>query len=297
MKEQGGYTVVEVALAIGVSAALVFLLTGLMVTLGQQRFQDSMVTARTYLQSQYEEVRSIINPRLDDGSSLCSSDNDNPNSTTAGNSKCYFIGRMVKFSGENLEKYFIVAIPQSNEWPKINQKNGIIGDTADANLRSNDVHLKVLGAGSFKESNAATEPQHKSLSNGNEVRGVWSWNNNNITGGIDSVVILRSPIDNSVLTYTFDSNNADIIDGSGRLNMSNPGVKLSDWAMVAIKNGGAGHDGGAICFEGNASSSTAVTSHLPVNNGDNGDDLPTLDWNNLGGSNLNINKLKAICEK
>ena len=98
MKREGGYTVLEAGLALGVSASLILLTIGLGSMVSRRRFEDSLTMAQSFIQAQYNEVRSGINARIGG----TESDILGCGSNAAGNSEdCYSVGRLLTFGTDS----------------------------------------------------------------------------------------------------------------------------------------------------------------------------------------------------
>lgn len=99
IKTQTGFTVIETMLFLAVTGMLgAAILVGSGVAIGQQRYRDSVNSLKSYIQQQYNEVTSVANGR--DKSWLCN-DLSNVTQTTPsggearGTSDCMLLGRYV----------------------------------------------------------------------------------------------------------------------------------------------------------------------------------------------------------
>lgn len=96
----GGYTIVEVSMALAFSASLIILTVGLVGMVNRQRFKDSLVSLEVYLRQEYDDMRSDIAPtgnaksRLKACSDLGVSTSRSPSSTVGA---CYVVGRTIEF--------------------------------------------------------------------------------------------------------------------------------------------------------------------------------------------------------
>lgn len=263
MSKEGGYTVLETGLALGVSAALVILTFGLGTMVGRRRFQDSLTTTQSFIQTQYNEVRSGINSRYGgaSGSILdCGAD-------SAGNSaNCYTVGRLLTFGTDGsgngeVRSSFIVARVADSAWPDTEK-------TSIENLR--DVSLYAVTGDS---ADAGLRPAVENMG-GNQIIHAWSVTNGSTTShdvAATNVALLRSPLDGSLIVASNVQLGSD--DGSGVQSVTlqdNPGsgsdtnMLPSDKIAIGITNGGVGQQGGLICIAG-GDNSASVSNNNNVN--------------------------------
>jgi len=99
VKTETGFTIIEVMLFLGVTGLLVVgVLVGSGVAIGQQRYRDSVNSLKSYLQQQYSEVANVINGRP--GTWACDtaggvSDSVAGGGQPRGTSDCVVLGRYV----------------------------------------------------------------------------------------------------------------------------------------------------------------------------------------------------------
>lgn len=262
MKREGGYTIVETGLAIAVSASLVLLTVGLGTMVGRRRFQDSLTTVQSFIQTQYNEVRSGINSRLADTTSNllgCGT------SGAGNNPRCYMMGRLLTVipgTDGGIKSSYIVAKPSDpNHWPNTtysglqNLQTGVTlyavtNDTNDAGLNSS---TKLFGYGS-------------------DVASAWTIINGTVSS-IDpasaNIALLRSPTDGSMIIATNVGLQTDTSSGTQRITLRDSGASqinmdAADKLVLGIRNGTVGQQGGLICIAG-GDSSAGVSNNNNVN--------------------------------
>ena len=266
MKREGGYTVLETGLAIAMSAALVLLTFGLAAMVGRGRFRDSLVSAQTFVKQQYSEVRSSINSRLVDGNNsnqaLVSSCN---NATVPGNSaQCYVMGRLIEFyndgnTGQIKSSYVVATMDEltAKAWPDRNK-------SALDNLKNGNVKLYALTNDNGND--AGLNPSIKSIGADNRIVRSWQLDaSSNQAADIQpntpraNMIILRSPLDGSLVVAPMvgliSSNNLPKGVMKVDLGSVNGGMSINTKLALAIRNGGLGYPGGALCISGGDSSS------------------------------------------
>lgn len=273
MDRSEGYTLIETAMVIALSASLFLLTIGLAITASRENFKGNLTQIRTLIQSQYDEVKSGINSRENATYSNCAS----PSNTEPGNSaNCYQIGRAIKFSGEYAVVYYVVANAGS-AWPDK-------GLSDIDNLKSSSASLHFIGRVTYSGStpsvadnsvlsngynaNDFNKPQVVSLGGGNSIVSTKNWrgDDGDVHNSRNTIVILRGPVSGSTLVFG-GSNIID--DGTSSSNQ----IKLNDSdnsdftskTAFFIKSGSAGYNGGVICVDSNSSSSSSITMNFPIN--------------------------------
>lgn len=99
---KGGYTIVEVSLALAVSASLILLTVGLANMVTRQRFKDNLVSLESFIQRQFSDVRSNIAPSESEVlRKLCHGDYRDTSEIPVVNYACYPIGRYIKFDDDS----------------------------------------------------------------------------------------------------------------------------------------------------------------------------------------------------
>ena len=283
MKREGGYTVLEAGLALGVSASLILLTIGLGSMVSRRRFEDSLTMAQSFIQAQYNEVRSGINARIGG----TESDILGCGSNAAGNSEdCYSVGRLLTFgtdSGGNgyIKSSYVIAkvdgASKNEPWPSSD-----IGTGLD-NLKDKKVSLYAVTSDS--EDDGGLRATVKELG-GNTIERAWYINGNPTEPEKSEVqqispvsnsnlALLRSPLDGSMIVVanvnlsganpdtglqTVSLNNDD-----GKNTNYDENLTSSDKVVIGVANGGIGQQGGVICMSGGGSS--GVTNNNNVNLG------------------------------
>lgn len=251
MVREGGYTIIEVSLFLAISASLILLVAGLQSMVARQRFQDTMTSLRTTIQSEYEEVRSGINSRLG-GADIAGCGSDGAG-TAAGSSVCLATGKLIQFAVDSSD----VTISYVVATGTIPANDGTKTDEQALGAMT----LKVVGAASATAtSDAAAKPQTAKIQWGSEFAGGWTIPDSGTpTGGVSSIAILRSPISSAVLVFAFTANPVD--NDSGVLSLAN-GVINTPVALL-VRNADSGFKGAAVCVDRGASSS-AVRLAIPA---------------------------------
>ena len=112
MQRQSGFTVTEVTLFLGFTAML-FLITlvGTGAFVREARFGDSIHRLESYLQAQYDEVVSGVNPRPDTVSCNTTGVVTGLNSQPGTSQQCLLMGKMIQFDAgsDTVNTYYIVG--------------------------------------------------------------------------------------------------------------------------------------------------------------------------------------------
>lgn len=99
IKTENGFTIIEVMLFLAVTGLMAAaILVGSGVAIGQQRYRDSVTTLKSYIQQQYSEVTNVVNSR--DKTWTCDSNGNITEVSMAagdarGTSECVMLGRYV----------------------------------------------------------------------------------------------------------------------------------------------------------------------------------------------------------
>lgn len=252
MNRQGGLTVVETTLAMAISTAALVLVAGLAVNAGNKRFQNTMNEVRSFVQTQYDEVRTGINSRLG-GRTLKFSDGSvcyNDGSSAAGNSKCYVIGRLLEFNnGSNMiTSKYVVAVPRGSNWPN-DEKSGL------ENLDSSYVKLHVIDASSYGGGDVGVDSMKKIMSDGSTIKKLINFEDSGYsTTGANRIAILHSPVNSSIITV-FKPGSGDILSINTSYN-NNDYIKA-----VVVENGSTGYSRGLICIKGGDDASNVAVNY------------------------------------
>jgi type II secretory pathway pseudopilin PulG len=181
-----GFTIIETMLFLGVAGALtVGILVGSGVAINQQRYRDSVNSLKSFIQQQYSEVTNVVNGR--DGSEACANaavvrPPEMVVPQARGTSECMLLGRYVtidatgkKLTASNVVGYRTVGAPEASSDIAEITTNYTLGtspigqETADVAWNAVVVNQKTAGASS---------PMPISM------------------------LILRSPLSGSIMTYT-----------------------------------------------------------------------------------------------
>lgn len=180
IRKQTGFTVIEVMLFLAVTGLLAIgILVGSGVTIGQQRYRDSVNSVKSYLQQQYNEVAHVINGR--NKSWTCNSAGvitEVPSGQARGTSDCVILGRLVtvdstgtKLSASNVVGYRTPGTPVATSE---------VAEIANYKLSSSPIEPSIeeipWGAQIVKPKSTIAQPF--------------------------SVLIIRSPLSGSILTFT-----------------------------------------------------------------------------------------------
>lgn len=263
MNRQGGYTVIETTLAMAISATALILVAGLAVNAGNKRFQNTMNEVKSFVQSQYDEVRTNINSRLGGKVSNISGCDSDGSSSATGNSKCYVVGRLIDFGkigtegdASTISSQYVIAIPNNPAaWPDTT-KSGL------DNLKASVVTLRVIDASDFTGgADAGTDLMRKMMGDGSEITKVWNIAGSSVEN--QQMAVIHSPVDGNIITDIYPSVTGRVL----TLGTSNNGSGVVK--AVAIKNGGTGYGRGLLCIQGGDNASNmAINYNSQVADGD-----------------------------
>lgn len=278
MKERG-YTIIEVALFLAISASLILLTLGLWNMIARQRFQDTMTTLKSVIQSEYEEVRTSINERLGKLNVIgCADDGTiNPGQDKTGNSQCLAIGKLIQFetNSQNVTISYVVSVGNTSEQ--------YLDMSDESALKS--MHLSLVGSSSsydVSSSDSALLPKTTRIEWGGEFAGGWTLPAAGVPASTNTIAILHSPISGAILVFTFKGG-INPVGTTGSLSVTDTNSSVSQPIAIMIRNGQVGFRGAAICVD-SGSSSTAVRTAIPADNYyDFSSNIPDLD------------KLKELC--
>ena len=239
---------VEAALAIAMSAALILLTAGLGTMVNNRRFRDSLTTTQAFIQSQYSDVQSGINSRLADDASF---NLFNCGTKVAGlNSSCYVVGRLISLTASGITSSYVIARPSdSRSWP--NQDR-----TGLENL-TNGVTLYAVS--DSQDDDAGMANINRSFGYGSTAVNAWVVRSN---GSVErknvnesNLLIVRSPVDGSLIIATNVSLGSDAL-GSRINSTSISGATTNQMIAWGIENGLVGQSGGLICIANNGGSAS-----------------------------------------
>lgn len=184
-KTNNGFTIIEVMLFLAVTGALaVAILVGAGVSIGQQRYRDSVNSLKSFVQTQYNEVTNVINDR--DKNWTCDANgnvtaNQNGSGEPRGTSNCVILGRFITVddTGTKLSSSDVIGY---------RHPNAATAGSDIAELRTNyDLTLSPINPETTEISWGAQVVQPKTT-----------------TPMPISMLILRSPLSGSVMTFTQD---------------------------------------------------------------------------------------------
>lgn len=176
-----GFTIIEIMLFLAITGALaVAILVGSGAAINQQRYRDSVNSLKGYIQDQYGELTSVINS--DEPKPVCSSLGSEVNlditkQQARGTSDCLVMGRYILIEPTKLTSYNVIGHPPADQTGK---------DDIEV-LQS--YALTLDGAESDDVSWGAQIVRPKTTD-----------------GMTTSVLIVRSPLSGTILTYIQDGN-------------------------------------------------------------------------------------------
>jgi len=191
IKTETGFTIIETMLFLAVTGLLAAaVLVGSGVAIGQQRYRDSVNSLKSYVQQQYSETSNVINSRNKswtcDG--LASVSEVNPSAGEArGTSDCVLLGRFITIdaTGTRLNTANVVGFRNPSAQ---NMTSDIAEITTNYKLGispiDNDTDIVSWGAQVVKQKSTTPMPL--------------------------SILILRSPLSGSIMTFVADGVQTDI---------------------------------------------------------------------------------------
>jgi len=186
-RHDSGFTVIEVTLFLGFTAMLfIITLLGTGAFVREARYGDSMRRLESFLQSQYSEVVSGVNPRPDTVGCNPAGNVTTGSPTVPGTSdKCLLMGKLIVFTADSdtVDTYYILGIePVSPPDPAVTPVSAIIESY-------NPKIVDTVGKESFES------PWGMVFKDGSK-----SINPRNA----DAIAFIRSPNSSQVVTYVFD---------------------------------------------------------------------------------------------
>ena len=188
-----GFTVIESMLFLAVAGALTIgVLVGSGAAINQQRYKDSVVSLKSFIQQQYNEVTNVVNGRV--GTEACANAVVVPPGATTtaqarGTSECLLMGRYVTVdtSGTVLTASNVVGYRTNPDAPEA---------ASDALEISSNYRLGVssIGQDSIDVAWGATVVKPQT----NEPLSL-------------SILILRSPLSGSIMTYTSEGATSNLV--------------------------------------------------------------------------------------
>lgn len=195
-QKHSGFTIIEVMLFLAITGALtVGILVGSSVVIGQHRYRDSVNSFKGYVQDQYSQIANVVNSETKQPTCTRTGDTLELKASipvARGTSECVVMGRFIFINGDRATAYNLVGQPPGS------LPSG--GDTAVLNTYA----LALQSPDEYEISWGARIVEPKST-----------------TSTVASILIVRSPLSGSILTY--------ILDGDRR---SDVRAMLSDANMI-----------------------------------------------------------------
>ncbi len=184
--KQRGFTIIEVSLFLAITGLMIATLVfGMQRMISQVRFNDSINSLTAYMQSQYEEVRSGINPR-DVGVNIC---NTSSTESAPGSTNCLLIGKVLHFnqSSSVVETAYVVAknVPALEELSGLSDQAALLKTTlvAETSETTQDIQWgATFERGTTYGSAASFSPTD-----------------------VNTLAIMRSPISSQVMVFAFNA--------------------------------------------------------------------------------------------
>jgi type II secretory pathway pseudopilin PulG len=183
MRANHGFTIIEVMLFLAVTGALtVAVLVGAGASIGQQRYRDCVNTLKSFIQSQYSEVTNVVNDRSQNWT--CSNNGTVTQTQNGGEvrgtSNCVVLGKLVTVDASG----------------KILTSSNVIGSRASgAPEGAND----IAELQNYDMTVSPINSQTNEVSWGAQIVSPQTTNPQ-----ATSILIVRSPLGGSVLTFTAD---------------------------------------------------------------------------------------------
>lgn len=181
-QSQSGFTIIEVMLFLAVTGMLTIgILVGSSATLGQQRYRDSVNSLKGFIQEQYGQIANVVNSQTKNP--ICSKTGSKltlgaDNIQDRGTSECVMMGRLLLVEPTQVTAYEVIGRPEA----------GAAGDSDTEALKN---YLYATSSSEVKDISwgaVVVEPK--------------------TTDGLTaSILILRSPLSGSIMTYVKDGDN------------------------------------------------------------------------------------------
>lgn len=250
-EKQRGFTIIEVSLFLSLSALLLAtLIFGMQRMVSQARFEDSVNSLTSFIQSQYEEARSGINPRsVGDIDAAC---NGAVGVASApGTSNCLLIGKVLHFNQDSSDVRTSYAIATTVPDSSLSDQ---------AALEASNLIEPDVGQQTYEIQWGAEFTMGRLL---NPPTGLPA-----TASEVDTIAILRSPVSSQVLVYLYKDSAQPLSQkiagptgaGAGVLNQQGVFV-IESMEAYSLRNAGICIDAGNI--------STAVHSIMPIDTTNN----------------------------
>jgi type II secretory pathway pseudopilin PulG len=273
MRQNGGFTIIEVMLFLAVSSLLLgTMVFGTYSMIFNSRFTDTISSAASFLQKQYEEARSGVRPAPE----VCGS-------IVGKSSYDVLIGKLVIFNYENeintINAYYVLGDAITFETPnKIDDINNPSPTVVYDRIKS--FHPRAIDCGE-QETELAWSAKFACNSAGSTCSGMFGYtdSNGNLTPDADltlkktdfnALLLVRNPYSADLRTYTLKLNlvnfNAVGVDEEGARDNSNifdvveiEATLIGSKSVIIIKNGDSltFRSLGVLCVDP-GSNSTAV---------------------------------------
>lgn len=186
-----GFTIIETMLFLGVAGALTIgVLAGSGIAINQQRYRDSVNSLKSFIQQQYSEVTNVVNAR--DGSEMCTNavvvESPTGNaSQPRGTSDCMMLGRVVtvdptgkRVTAASVVGYRLPGVPEAtSDIVEVRDNYRLGRSTINQDSMEVDWGATIVRPGT-------TTPMPLSM------------------------LILRSPLSGSIMTYVSEGSAADL---------------------------------------------------------------------------------------
>jgi len=183
--KQHGFTIIETMLFLGISGILAIgILVGAGVSIGQQRYRDSVNSLKSYIQQQYNEAGSIVNSRASDWSCNTTAavlESPGAGGEPRGTSDCVIMGRYITTNDKG------TVLTSSNV---VGYKNSVSTAVNDIDELTNNYQINV-------------SPVDQDIQ---EVKwGAQIVQQKKTVPMTFSMLIIRSPLSGTILAFTKDS--------------------------------------------------------------------------------------------
>lgn len=185
---RSGFTIIEVMLFLAITGALtIAILVGSGAAIGQQRYRDSVNSFKGLVQEQYSQIANVINSEVQNpvcspsGAALLFS---GESGQSRGTSECLVIGRFLLVEPTKVTTYNLIGQPPT----------GATGSDDSTTLRGYAVAAQSPEAYEISWGARIVEPRTED-------------------GSTTSVLIVRSPLSGSILTYVQDGDHLSSIRG------------------------------------------------------------------------------------
>lgn len=211
------FTIIEVMLFLAVTGALtVGILVGSGVAIGQQRYRDSVNSFKGHIQEQYGLVANVINSGPKNPECLNSGDDlifdyEDTSLEARGTSECLVMGRFMLVEPDQVTTHNLIGRPGG----------GVASEGGDsATLRQ------------YRLSLALNEPETREIAWGAQI--VRPGSSDGMTA---SVLVVRSPLTGSIVTYVKDGDStSSITDMIADDNMTQKDFCVNSGGMAGVRN-------------------------------------------------------------